>query len=136
MKRFSWHGEMLQRGRPISRLNLSDSEAIKLDLEVYRNLLHDCINRKSIEDGKTVHTHIMKHVVSLDVIVESTLVNMYIKCGSFEDACRVFECMDSRDSVSWNMMIGGYSNHKRPNDAINMFWEMSRSTELFSINAE
>jgi pentatricopeptide repeat protein len=39
--------------------------------------------------------------------VGSSLVDMYVKCGSMEDAWRVFKKMPSWDVVTWNAMILG-----------------------------
>jgi pentatricopeptide repeat protein len=42
------------------------------------------------------------------VCVASSLVNMYAKCGSIEDAWRVFHKMTSHDVVYWTVMILGH----------------------------
>ncbi len=40
-----------------------------------------------------------------DVFVGSSLVDMCAKCGSMDEAWRVFDKMPSRNVVSWNAMI-------------------------------
>ncbi len=35
-------------------------------------------------------------------------MDMYAKCGSIEDACRVFNRMSTRDVGTWNAMILGH----------------------------
>ncbi|CAM6017651.1 unnamed protein product [Sphagnum balticum] len=42
-----------------------------------------------------------------DVFVGSSLVDIYAKCGSIEDAWRVFNKMASRNVVTWTTMILG-----------------------------
>ena len=38
----------------------------------------------------------------------NTLVDMYAKCSSLEDAYNTFDNLFLKDIVSWNTMIGGY----------------------------
>ncbi len=42
------------------------------------------------------------------MFVTNSLVDMYAKCGSIEDALKVFNKMPFHDVVSWNAMILGY----------------------------
>jgi hypothetical protein len=36
---------------------------------------------------------------------------MYAKSGSVDDARLVFDRMEERDVVTWNVMIGGFAQH-------------------------
>ncbi len=38
----------------------------------------------------------------------TSLVDMYVKCGSMEDAWRVFNKIPSHDVVSWNIILEGH----------------------------
>ncbi len=42
-----------------------------------------------------------------DVFVRNSLVDMSAKCGSMEDAWRVFNKMSSRGVVTWTTILGG-----------------------------
>eukprot|EP00250_Pteridium_aquilinum_P017750 c23767_g3_i1 orf=615-2390(+) len=120
------HAENMIR-RELQSLDFSDSEALHHRSQNFHRLLQDCIARKSLENGKQIHDQIMQSGYQLDVVISSTLVNMYINCGSFEDACNVFEHMHVRDIVSWNVMIAGYSKCGLHKEAITLFWEMTRA---------
>ncbi len=43
--------------------------------------------------------------------VVNSLVDMYAKCGSMDDAWRVFNKMPSRDVVTWTAVLGGCALH-------------------------
>lgn len=49
---------------------------------------------------------------------------MYMKCGSVEEGCRVFEKMAERDYVSWNAMIVGYAQNGYGMEALELFRNM------------
>jgi pentatricopeptide repeat protein len=60
--------------------------------------------------------------------VGNSLVDMYAKCGSMENACKVFNKLPSWDVVSWNALLGGYAMHGHGKDVIKKFewmWEES-----------
>jgi pentatricopeptide repeat protein len=62
----------------------------------------------ALEEGRSVHVQIVQSGLESEVFVGSSLVDMYAKCGSIEDAWRVFNKMPSRDVVSWSAMILGH----------------------------
>jgi pentatricopeptide repeat protein len=49
---------------------------------------------------------------------------MYAKCGSIEDACRVFNKMPSRDVVTWTAMLEGCAMHGHGREALRHFEQM------------
>lgn len=65
--------------------------------------------------GKEIHCFALKLGLELDIMVQTSVVDMYCKCGMLSYAERVFDRISLRNSVAWNAMIGGYSlnNHFR-----------------------
>jgi hypothetical protein len=51
----------------------------------------------AIEEGRCAHEQIFQSGWELDAFVGSSLINMYAKCGSMEDECRVFSKMPLRN---------------------------------------
>jgi pentatricopeptide repeat protein len=49
---------------------------------------------------------------------------MYAKCGSLEDAWRVFHKMPSRDVATWNAIVGGCAMHGHGREALKHFEQM------------
>jgi pentatricopeptide repeat protein len=52
-------------------------------------VLNACASVLALEEGRCAHEQIIQTGWDLDVFVRSTLVDMYAKCGSMEDAWRV-----------------------------------------------
>lgn len=59
-----------------------------------------------------------------NVLVGSALIDMYAKCGSVEEACRVFEGMRERNVYTYSSMIVGFAMHGQGQAALKLFHEM------------
>ncbi|KAH8931876.1 hypothetical protein BDL97_19G044000 [Sphagnum fallax] len=86
-------------------------EGVQPDPVTFVGMLNACASVAALEEGRHIHEQIIQHGCEFDVFVGSSLVDMYGKCGSVEDARRVFDNMPTRNVVSWNAMLGGYSLH-------------------------
>jgi pentatricopeptide repeat protein len=51
---------------------------------------------------------------------------MYAKCGSMDDAWRVFNKMPSRDVVTWTAVLGGCALHGHGKEALKHFKRMCK----------
>ncbi len=87
-------------------------------------VLKACASVAVIEEGRCVHQQIIQSGLESDVFVGSSLVDMYAKCGSIEDAGNVFKKMLSRDVVSWTVMISGYMQCREGQKALELFEQM------------
>eukprot|EP01018_Ginkgo_biloba_P016413 Gb_16508 [translate_table: standard] len=92
----------------------------------YASILSVCAGIAALEKGKGVHAHIIKRTLEPDVILGSTLVDMYAKCGSLKDAWHVFVAMPQKNVVSWTAMIDGYGKHGHAKEAIQLFEQMQQ----------
>eukprot|EP01018_Ginkgo_biloba_P039369 Gb_08567 [translate_table: standard] len=70
------------------------------------SVLPACSCLAALQQGKKIHNYIIRRGFEVDVFVMNSLIDMYVKCGSIEDAYQVFVNMSERDVVSWNAIIG------------------------------
>jgi pentatricopeptide repeat protein len=78
----------------------------------------------TLKQGRQIHGYIVKIGCEYNVFVGTSLVDLYAKCGSIEDAGLVFAKMSERSVVSWNAMISAYSRNGYANEALKLFHQM------------
>ncbi|KAG8389795.1 hypothetical protein BUALT_Bualt01G0015600 [Buddleja alternifolia] len=80
--------------------------------------------------GKVLHSEIVKSGVERDVMVGTSLVNMYGKCYDIVSALKMFDNMRVRNAITWNAMIGGYMRNGCSQLASSLFESMTEKTSV------
>lgn len=84
-------------------------------------LLYACACLGSLQQGQLLHAHLAKTPFSSYVCAGTTLVDMYSKCGSIEDASSAFRCISSPGTAGWTALINGHAHHGLGSDAVTLF---------------
>ena len=71
-----------------------------------------------------MHEYVEMKKLRPNLLLENSLVDMYAKCGSLQDAREVFDRMKFRDVVSWTSMISAYGLNGQGCDAVALFAKM------------
>ncbi|KAI5068805.1 hypothetical protein GOP47_0017150 [Adiantum capillus-veneris] len=101
-------------------------KAFLMNEMILPSVLKACANFEKLVKGKEIHSKMVKCMVEYDVVVGSSLVDMYAKCGSLEEAREVFDMLSTRNSVSWGAMIGGYMQQGKGLAALEFFKDMQQ----------
>jgi pentatricopeptide repeat protein len=101
-------------------------EGVRPDSFTFVAVLNACASTVAIEEGRSAHKQIIQSGWDSDVIVGNSLVDMYAKCGSMDDAWRVFSKMPSRDVVTWTTMISGHVTCGEGQKALELFQQMQQ----------
>ncbi|XP_058084038.1 pentatricopeptide repeat-containing protein At4g02750-like [Magnolia sinica] len=88
-------------------------------------VLSSCAGCSSLLIGRQIHVCILKSGLPVDVVLSSSLVDMYAKCGDVDAAVHIFESMENKNLVSWNSIIGGYARHGLSARALEQFKRMT-----------
>ncbi|XP_054779158.1 pentatricopeptide repeat-containing protein At4g02750-like [Prosopis cineraria] len=88
------------------------------------SVLDACADCSSLLMGQQIHQSFIKSGIPDDVIISTSLVDMYAKCGHMDAAFRVFESITRKNLASWNSIIGGYARHGLANRALEEFNRM------------
>ncbi|KAL6341303.1 hypothetical protein AAG906_032421 [Vitis piasezkii] len=72
-------------------------------------VLSACAKKSDFEFGRWVHSYIESNKIGESLTLSNAMLDMYTKCGSVEDAKRLFDKMSEKDIVSWTTMLIGYA---------------------------
>ncbi|CAM8963782.1 unnamed protein product [Rhodiola kirilowii] len=86
--------------------------------------LKACGNLKCISEGEQIHADLLKEGFISDVYVQTSLLDMYVKCGRVAMAKQVFDRMVEKTIVSWTAMLAGYCSVGLLDQAKDLFREM------------
>ncbi|XP_026421112.1 pentatricopeptide repeat-containing protein At1g03540-like [Papaver somniferum] len=95
-------------------------------------VLTACGNLGRVKQGKEVHAKVVTAGICGNVIVESSLVDMYGKCGLVSCSRQVFDRMPKKNSVSWCALLGAYCQNGDFGSVIGIFREMEKTDDLYS----
>jgi pentatricopeptide repeat protein len=82
------------------------------------------LKQEDLTAVKQVHGCIIESGMQQNTYVANSLLIVFIRYGILEDARTLFDELVKKDVLSWNVMIGGYAEHSRAKDAIELFNQM------------
>ncbi|CAM6018447.1 unnamed protein product [Sphagnum balticum] len=120
----SGHVNCGQGQKALELFRQMQQEGVRPDSVTFVGVLNACASVVALEEGKCVHQQIVECGWDSDVFVANSLIDMYAKCGSMEDAWSVFNKMPSRDVVTWTIILGGCAMHGHGKEALKHFEQM------------
>lgn len=117
------HGQCLEALGLYGQMQL---EGLSPDERTYGTVLNACGSLRTLEEGRRIHLQLISVGFDVDVITGNILLDMYVKCGSLEDADEVFKSMATTDVVSWTTMIGGYVQAGHGEEALRLYQKMQQ----------
>ncbi|KAF7847735.1 hypothetical protein BT93_L2680 [Corymbia citriodora subsp. variegata] len=91
------------------------------------SMIQACEGVGNLDLGKSVHGFVLCLEMGDDVLVLTSLVNMYAKLGDVVNARRVFDSMTTRNLVSWNAMISGYVQNGFVHEGFELFSQLLKN---------
>lgn len=96
----------------------------------FLHMLQACGTARDPARGAQLHTQCVERGYVGNLFVNSTLVDMYVKCDMLEEARKVFDGMKNRSIASWNAMIGGYEQHMHNTEALALFSQLRKEGSM------
>lgn len=109
---------------PMIVFNQLRFSGIQPDFITFSRLLSLSAAQACLVRGKSLHAYSIKTGNEADVTVSNAVITMYGKCGSIEEAYKMFNGMNIRDSISWNSIISAFALHGQGKSALLHFEEM------------
>jgi pentatricopeptide repeat protein len=104
-----------------------ESEDFSPNCFTFTSVTAACANLAVLNCGQQVHGGIIRRGLDGNLALANALIDMYAKCGSITDSCKVFSQMNCRDLVSWTTMMIGYGAHGYGREAVDLYDAMIRS---------
>jgi pentatricopeptide repeat protein len=114
--------------------NDMQKKGLKVDFSTLATILSACSSLCNSQHGKQMHAYACKVGLICDNVVASAFIDAYSKCGSLNDACKLFSELKTYDTILLNSMITVYSNSGKIEDAKQIFNTMP-SKSLISWNS-
>lgn len=102
-------------------------KAVEPDGFTMQSIVCACAGSGALSLGIWAHLCVLRKCgreVKDDVLINNSLVDMYMKCGSLDMAQQVFKFMPQRDTSSWNALILGLAMHGHVKEALDAFSHM------------
>ncbi|MED6114656.1 hypothetical protein PIB30_082487 [Stylosanthes scabra] len=126
---YVWNGkyeDALKSFRSIVR------ELVVVEIRTVTTVISACASAGMLEFGQQMHAYIQKIGHRIDVYVGSSLIDMYSKSSSLDDAWKIFRQILEPNVVLWTSMISGCALHGQGRQAISLFDEMLKQVEHFT----
>ncbi|MCO5558063.1 hypothetical protein L7F22_011639 [Adiantum nelumboides] len=91
---------------------------------VFSSVLKACGILGALKEGAYIYDRAVRTAVETDVVVGSAIVDMYAKCASIMEGCKVFMNLHKKDLVTWGAMIVGLVQYGDGYQAYALFKKM------------
>ncbi|OVA20608.1 Pentatricopeptide repeat [Macleaya cordata] len=85
------------------------------------SVLLACGNLGMLRKGEWFHNYVIQTGFQSDILVATSIIDMYTKCGSLDSAHYLFDQTMGKDVVCWSAMIASYGIHGHGRKAIDLF---------------
>ncbi|KAK9083579.1 hypothetical protein Scep_030050 [Stephania cephalantha] len=89
--------------------------------------LSACASLGALDVGTWLHAYIEKKSLNSDGSLDSSLIDMYSKCGCIGKAIQVFDKVPVRDVIAWTSLICGLAMHGHGKECITQFCRMQEA---------
>lgn len=110
--------------RTLDMIACMHGEGVLMDDFSVSCFLSACASLAAVEMGKQLHSYSAKSGLGSWISVSNSLIDMYGKCGSINEARRVFAEVKEPNIVSWNGLISGLASNGQFSGALSSFEDM------------
>lgn len=120
----SGYAQFGQVDKALNICRLMRSENLRFDAVTLASLLSASADISNMKLGKEGHCYCIRNNLESDVVVVSSIVDMYVKCERIGYARQVFNSTIKRDIILWNTMLAAYAELGQSGEALKLFYQM------------
>ncbi|KAJ0101071.1 hypothetical protein Patl1_05843 [Pistacia atlantica] len=75
------------------------------------SVISACAHLGALDLGRCTHGSLIRNISELNVIVQTSLMDMYLKCGCLEKGLCLFQMTTEKNQLSYSVMISGLAMH-------------------------
>lgn len=120
---YAWNGQLRESFQLFRELQFTKFDRRQFPLATMLSIAAVSLN---LEMGRQIHSQAIVTSADLEILVANALVDMYAKCGRFQEAKRIFSSLAHRSTVPWTAMISGYVQKGLHEEGLELFDEMRR----------
>ncbi|KAM7490991.1 hypothetical protein LguiA_033912 [Lonicera macranthoides] len=121
----SAHAKMGMWGECLSLFGEMNNEGhFRPEESVLVSAISACTHLGALDLGRCTHGSLLRNMSGLNVIVETSLIDMYVKCGYLEKGLTIFQRMKEKNRWSYTVMISGLALHGCGLEALQVFTDM------------
>lgn len=87
-------------------------------------VLKACARVLAFSEAKQIQSQILRFGFQSDVLLQTTLLDVYAKTSEITGAQQLFDELPNRDIATWNSLIAGFAQGSRPDEALSLFERM------------
>lgn len=120
---YAWNGQLRESLDLFRELQFTKFDRRQFPFATMLSIAAVSLN---LEMGQQIHSQAVVTIADSESLVANALVDMYAKCGRFEEAKKLFSCLAHRSTVPWTAMISGYVQKGLHEEGIELLNEMRR----------
>ncbi|KAI3518785.1 hypothetical protein L1887_07598 [Cichorium endivia] len=116
-----------KKGLSEKALNLYEkmqSDNLKPDSVTVASLLSACASIGEYLKGTQLHSYAIKSGMLADIIIEGSLLDLYVKCSDVKTAYEFFNTTEKENVVLWNVMLVAYGQLGDLDESFRLFSQM------------
>ncbi|XP_028777537.1 pentatricopeptide repeat-containing protein At5g06540 [Neltuma alba] len=114
-------------GEAVELFQVLQKEGVMANEVVMVSVISSCAHLGALEIGVKAHEYVIRNNLTMNVILGTSIVDMYGKCGNIEKAIQVFEQLLEKDTLCWTALIAGLAMQGHGQTALHCFSEMVKA---------
>ncbi|KAM7260427.1 hypothetical protein ACFE04_016168 [Oxalis oulophora] len=103
---------------------VTGEKGVEPDCATFVSVLSACAQLGDIGLGRFVHDYAVDNGFDVNMVLGTSFVTMFSRCGNLTKAREIFDSMKERNVVAWTSMISGYGMHGNGRQAVDLFNQM------------